>query len=75
MSDKLEHGKDFEVVWWDWKAECPWQDCVELGRKFQHYYPVDLGNDSYHVLFSNAQMESIDAAKRLVEDYFSSITD
>ena len=75
MSSQLEHGKDFEVVCWDWKAECPWQDCVELGRKFQHYYPVDLGDDSYHVLFSNAQMESIDAAKRLVGDYYSSITD
>ncbi len=75
MSGELEHGKDFAVVCWDWKEQCPWQDCVELGRKFPNYYPIDLGDDSYHVLFSSAQMESIDAAKRFVEDYYSSVAD
>jgi hypothetical protein len=75
MSSQLKHGKDFEVIWWDWKAECPWEACVELGRKFQHHYQLDLGGDEIHVLFSNSQLESIDAAKRLVDDYYSSISD
>lgn len=75
MSNTLEHGKDFEVVSWDWKEQPPLQECVELARKYQHYCPVDMGDDSHYALFSNTRFESNESAKTAVLDYFDSIAD
>jgi len=75
MSNTLEHGKDFEVVWWDHKEQAPWQECVELGRKYAHYCAVDMGDDSYYALFSNTRFESNESAKKLVGDYLWSTSE
>lgn len=75
MSDTLQHGKDFEVIWWDHKEQAPWQDCVELGRKYAHYCAVDMGDDSYYALFSNARFDSNEAAKKVAWAYLDSIAE
>ena len=75
MSDTLQHGKDFEVIAWDCKEQPPLHECIELARKYQHYCPVDMGDDSYYALFSNTRFESNESAKTAVEHYFDSIAE
>ena len=75
MNTDLQHGKDYEVLWWDWKEQAPWQECVELGRKYQHHCAVDMGDDSYYALFSNTRFESNESAKKVVGDYLWSISE
>jgi hypothetical protein len=75
MNTKLQHGKDYEVVSWDWKGQPPSQECVELARKYQHYCPVDMGDDSHYALFSNTRFESNESAKKVVGDYLYSISE
>lgn len=75
MSLTLEHGKDFEVLDWDYKEQPSLQKCVELARKYQHYCPVEMGDDSYYALFSNTRFESNESAKKVVDDYLYSISE
>jgi len=69
MNTELQHGKDFDVIDWDWKAECPWEDCVRLGRKYKYYRQPDCGDDHIHVLFSNVPIQSDERAAQIIIDH------
>lgn len=75
MNTKLQHGRDFEIINWDWRAECPWEECVELGRKYKYYRRVSCGDDHVHVLFSNTEIESDEKATDIANGYYFSIAE
>ncbi len=61
----LRRKKDFDVVVWDWKEECPWRDLVKFSKKYKHTYETNLNSDTNFVFFSDFKIKSDDEAEAL----------
>ena len=64
-TNKLEQGKDFDIICWDWKDDCPWKDCAKLAKKYKHQYETNLGSDMNYVFFSDFKIKNDDQAEEL----------